>query len=272
MAQKAEYDQPEIPGGGRFFWRRSGPVEYATEPFEMQVPANGYAFDFGVVVRCVLFDFSRPGGAASRRRAEYEWVLRDIVMEKARSILGRCEPDQAAEAEEVLNQALESLARDQSEPRLRWTAQAEVTSPPEVRKLQREEWLRRNEIAGLREYSSKMIRTYRDTINEWREFLAALGIGGMNEERPAPFIAPHLVRLAAEPGSAAAVIQELAKNREEKDKDLLRKVAEAIGQVENLDVNLFEYEIAQESALRRLMEWAGLPVPNGSAGWDGGQR
>ena len=64
----------------------------------------------------------------------------------------------------------------------------------------------------------------------------------------------------ADPRTAGAeVVDRMAASREEKDDQLLSAVVEAMEGRSQL--NLLEADLAYDSALRRLMQWAGLPVP-----------
>jgi hypothetical protein len=249
-----------------FRWRRRRdlfPVlEYVAEPLELRTPAEGDAYDFTVTVYRVWTDGGRSPDAVQRRFLDFEGQVNESIALTTRRVLRRYAPHRTDDAESDLNDQLDRLAREGLGDRwLRWSARAEVAAHDDVRAILRTAWTRQSEVTALHEYSEEIVKKYTDTIELWRKFLAGLGIGEFTGDQPAPFIAPHLVRLAADPGSAASIIQELAKRREEKDGELLSQVSEAVRNVDNADVNLFEYEVAQSSALSRLMEWAGLPVP-----------
>jgi hypothetical protein len=252
-----------------WFSRRRGlflPLEYVTEPLEFRTPARGGAFDFLVAVSCVWTDGGRSETSVRRRCEQYERQVSEMIAVTARDVLRCHDPDRTAAAEDDLNRVLDELARKGlGDRRPRWSARAEVTPHETVQAVLRTAWSRHSEVTALHEYSTEVIEKYRDTIGRWRRFLAELGIGELTSDQPAPFIAPHLVRLAADPGSAAGIIEELARRREDKDGELLKEVSDAIRNVEAADVNLFEYEAAQSSALSRLMEWAGFPVPRDAA-------
>jgi hypothetical protein len=243
-------------------------LEYVAPPLELQIPAAGDAYDFTVTVYCVWADESRSPRAFERRCIDCEEQLGEMISVAARSILRCFAPDETVKAEDALNRRLEEVARaGMRAPWPRWSARAEVTAPEAVRDVLRRAWISRSDEAARYEYAREVIDKYSETISRWRRFLADLGIGKLADEAPEPFIAPHLVRLAAEPGKAADIIRDLAERREKKDKELLDKVFEAVRGIENVDVNLLEFEVAQGAALSRLMEWAGLPVPReGGAG------
>lgn len=55
-------------------------------------------------------------------------------------------------------------------------------------------------------------------------------------------------------------MDDLSVNREEKDEELVAIVLEARDAAER--AGLLEFEAAYDSALKRLMDWAGLPLPD----------
>jgi hypothetical protein len=187
-------------------------------------------------------------------------------MASARALLRQFPPDRPADAEKALNFSLEQLARDDQPipEKAVWSARAEVDPHDDVRELMRQKSKRRAGIVADREYSLELADAYREAVARWKKLLEDIGLddGGA---RPAPYVAPFLVRLAARPEEAPTIVQELAGHREERDSELFDTVKTAIEGTGK--VNLMEYELAMDSALRRLMHWAGLALP-GDAGHD----
>jgi hypothetical protein len=224
-------------------------------------PAQGDAYDFLVSMRWRWTDghwstrwLKRPTGPG---RAE---VWEDITV-ATRCMLRRYPPNMPAEAEAALNRRLDDMAAEDG----RWRARAEVGLDEAVREQQRESWKRvltqqaDQKLAKLeREAGYELLNDYTTLVQRWQDLLADVGIGEKGE-KPAPYLGRYLVRLAAEPATAANVVDLLSDRREEKDDELLQAV---IGAMTGRDqVNLLETDLAYDSALRRLVEWAGLPLP-----------
>ncbi len=181
-----------------------------------------------------------------------------------RCVLRTYPPHQAAEAETCLNARLDVLAHQGlPETTLGWSARAEVTLHTDVRTLQQQAWTRALEQDALHDFSQQLVGNYTEMATQWRRLLAMLGIDALDADLPpAPYLARYLLRLAAQPQHAADIVDRLAEQRESKDDDLLATVFKAVDNANNVD--LLEFDVAHNSALVRLMQWAGLPVADWS--------
>jgi hypothetical protein len=222
-------------------------------------PSKGDAYDFTVRIRWVWVG----GQWRDTRLAETVEPLKADVWEQiavaTRCVLRAFPPHMAAEAEEKLNSRLDEIMRRQSPDTVaRWTARAEVSPHEEVQKQQQEAWSQRLAQAAHQELAGAIVDDFAVMTAKWQELLAKVGIW-RPEEIPPAFLGRYLVRLAAEPTHAAAVVDALSERREQKDHELLQAVVDAVRGVDNL--NLLEADLAYDSALRRLMAWAGIPLP-----------
>ncbi|WP_239336236.1 hypothetical protein [Frankia sp. CiP3] len=231
----------------------------------VQTPSKGDAYDFEVTVRCAWHDGQRPVTEIRSRAADYESLVQEKIAVATRCVLRAYPPHQAAEAETCLNAQLDVLARQGlPETTLGWSARAEVTLHTDVRALQQQAWTRALQQDALHDFSQQLVSNYTEMATQWRRLLAMLGIDALDAELPpAPYLARHLLRLAAQPEHAADVVDQLAEQREAKDDELLTTVFQAVDNANN--VNLLEFDVAHNSALVRLMQWAGLPVADWSS-------
>jgi hypothetical protein len=169
----------------------------------------------------------------------------------------------------------------------RWRARAEVDLDDAVREKQQQGWNRvleqqadqklaaleqeasqklavleqhaNQELAALeRAARHKLITDYAALIDRWRLLLADVGIGEKEEGPLPPYLGRYLIHLAADPTSAPAVVDRLSDRREAKDNELLQTVVDAISCRDR--VNLLETDLAYDAALRRLVDWAGVPL------------
>lgn len=222
-------------------------------------PSKGDAYDFTVQIHWVwtggLWRDTWLADAVEPLKAD---VWEQIAV-ATRCILRTFPPHMPAEAEAKLNSRLDEIMRQQSPGvAARWTARAEVSPHEAVQKQQQEAWSRRLAQAAHHELASFIVDDYAVMTDKWQALLAKVGIWKPDELPPA-FIGRYLVSLAAEPTRAAAVVDALSERREQKDHELLDTVAAAVKGADNL--NLLEADLAYDSALRRLMAWAGLPLP-----------
>jgi hypothetical protein len=198
---------------------------------------------------------------------DYEADVYEKILVATRCVLRCFPPHQAAEAETKLNARLAEIARAATftDTAARWTARAEVSLHDTVRELQQRAWSRRLEWHADHELAKIVVADYEELAHRWRAMLQNIGIGTARADMmkaPPPFLTRHLVRLAAQPQNAADIVDALSAQREEKDQELLQAVMKAISNFDN--ANLLEFETAHDSALRRLMDWAGLQLPDGN--------
>lgn len=283
--------------------RAEFPREWVPDPTSFQTPSKGDAYDFNVRVRCSWRDGHRKVAAIRREAAEHDDMVREKIAVMVRCVLRSFPPHQAAEAEHAVNAQLATLAeKPLPETTLRWSARAEIGLHDTVREIQQKAWAGILEQASqderlvadqlakhervmkahdqdMREWDGRTARTKRyidgfdESVRDWFLVLRALGVTDLLREDnfrdrlqdvPPPFLVPYLARLAVDPTEAAQVIREMAAERNSKDDELFKTVSTAIKNVESIDVNLLDFDDAQNSALVRLMQWAGLRVP-GSA-------
>jgi hypothetical protein len=224
-------------------------------------PARGDAFEFHVSIRWRWTDgrwstrwLKRPTGPS---RGE---VWEEIAV-ATRCMLRRYPPHMPAEAEAALNNRLDGMAAEDG----RWRGRAEVGLDEAVRQQQQESWKRvltqhadQKLVRTERRAAHELLDDYAKLVRRWQTLLADVGIGEKGETPP-PYLGRYLVRLAAEPTTAANVVDRLSDRREEKDDELLQAVVDAMTGRDQ--VNLLETDLAYDSALRRLVDWAGLPLP-----------
>ncbi|MEX5635274.1 hypothetical protein [Parafrankia sp. FMc2] len=235
-------------------------MEYVIVGEAFQTPSKGEAFAFSVVIRTAWQDGQRAVERIRKRAGLYASLVDEQVTVVTRCVLRSYPPNLAAEAETHLNAKLEQLARaGLPDTTLTWRARAEVAVAAEVQTLQQAAWTRALEQGALHEYSQQIVTNYTELATKWRQLLVALGVHEFDADQPpAPYLTRHLLRLAAQPQEAPNIVDRLAEQRESKDRDLLNAVAQAVSNTANVD--LLEFELAHNSALSRLMEWAGLPV------------
>jgi hypothetical protein len=226
---------------------------------ELVLPSHGDAYDFTVRIR---WEWSARGWPIARL-ADAVRPLTDDVWQQivliARQVLRSFPPHLPADAETALNRRLKEARKSQppGSP-IRWSALAEVRPHEKIRQQQQEAWSRRLRRAADQEMARIVIDDYIELTAKCRELLTTVGIG-MADGPPPAFIGRYLVQLATDPTTAASVIDALSEHREEKDKEMLQAVVDAVHR--SPTVNLMEADLAYDSALRRLMDWAGLPVP-----------
>jgi hypothetical protein len=225
-------------------------------------PAQGDAYDFLVSMRWRWTDghwstrwWKRPTGPG---RSE---VWEDIAV-ATRCVLRCFPPNMPAEAEAALNRRLEDMAAEDG----RWSARAEVGLDEAVREHQQESWKRvltqqaDQKLAALhRKAGHELLDDYAALVDRWKDLLFDVGIREKKDEEPPPYLGRYLVRLAADPAAAADVVDSLSTHREDKDEQLLEAVVNAINARDR--INLMEADLALDSALGRLVKWAGLPLP-----------
>lgn len=238
---------------------------------EFTTPALGDAYDFPVRIR-----WAWTGGRWNNRDLALSVEpLKADVWEKitvaTRCVLRTYPPHQPAEAEAALNRRLDEIVREGqvAGAAARWIARAEVGLPEAVREQQQRAWLRRLQQAADAELSGIIVDDYTAMTRKWRDLLAQVGIGDPTDAEVPAFVGRYLVRLAADPQAAPAVVDALAERRERKDQELLQVITGAIDRHDQ--VNMLEAYTAYDSALRRLMDWAGLPLPDiGEEPWPAG--
>lgn len=223
-------------------------------------PSKGDAYDFSVRIRWVWkggrWDDTDLGDSVEPVKADV-WEKLTVA---TRCILRSYPPHQPEAAETALNRRFEEIMRSGqvSGTSAKWTARAEVSPHETIRTQQQEAWSQRLRWAADHEMATIIVHDYAVMVGKWRELLAEVGIGETSSLPPA-FIGRYLIRLATDPSDAAGVVDALSDRREAKDRELLHTVADAVQGHDNL--NLLETDIAYDSALRRLMDWAGLPLP-----------
>ncbi|MCK9926929.1 hypothetical protein MXD62_07070 [Frankia sp. Mgl5] len=224
----------------------------------LRVPAAGNSYDFTVTVRCEWTDSRRRWGAFCRRIGEFRtqtWIQIDDI---SRAHLVLISPEQATEAETCLNRALEHFSLDRPDSTLSLRVRARVESDEAVRAEQQKLWREQFSEAASHAQAGRTVKNYRDLIGKWRDLLREIGIDD-GETTPPPFIGNFLVDLAANPQNGAKIISSLAQAREQKDKELYKAIEEAIRGMSSTDIDLMALFEGYESALSRLLKWAGLP-------------
>lgn len=230
-----------------------------------QCPSSGEAFPFTVRVR--WWWIGSPQGRGDIQ-ADVKPIMRktwDQILVTTRKVLRGHEPELAQEAESALNQALDELSgSEQPIPeKVRWSARAEVDCHEDVRDALRRGWV----VSKRQNAALAQVEKYEKRILRWRELLATIGLDDL-EDKPAPFLAPYLLKLAMKPEEADETVMVMARRREEKDEELMDFLDAAVKG--RGAVNLYEYDRAMDTALSRLMQWAGLTPPAEGSGTDGG--
>ncbi|MGF7236177.1 MAG: hypothetical protein ACQSGP_14620 [Frankia sp.] len=224
-------------------------------------PSKGDAYDFSVEVKWAWTGGADDVAALEEEVEPYREDTWDKIAVAIRCILRCYPPHQAAEAEAAINRRLADLALDDQADgtAARWAARVEVSLHEDVRSIQQAAWARRLRRAADHELAGTLVDNHIEMAHRWRRLLAEIGIGEATDAPPPPFVGRYLLRLAAEPAEAPNVVDVLSHQRELKDRELLDTVFKAVTSADN--VNLLEFEATYDSALRRLMAWAGLPLP-----------
>lgn len=236
------------------------PVPIGTE---FQCPSSGEAFSFTVRVRWAWVGGVYGRGDIRGDVAPFARQTWDRVVGTARHVLRRFPPDRAADAEDELNRKLEALSRTEqpASGKANWVARAEVDSHDDVRDARRRGWAATRQSGSEQAAALERVAHYRERIRSWRQLLADIGLDDP-QETPAPYLAPYLLKLATKPDEAAETVLEMARRREEKDLELMGFLDAAVKG--RGSVNLYEYDLAMDTALSRLMQWAGLRSPGGN--------
>ena len=242
-----------------------GPLRPGSEP-TLRTPAKGDAYDFLVDVHWRWTDGHWSTRWLKRSTGPGRATVWEEISIAVRCVLRAFPPHMPAEAEEALNLRLGEMAGRDG----RWRARAEVGLDDAVRELQQESWnrvlkqdadrtLARNQRRADHELAQAVLEDHATLVQRWRRLLADVGIGEDDGGTPPPYVGRYLIRLAADPTAAADVVDRLSERREERDDQLMEAVIAAMKS--RNDVNLMEADLAYDSALRRLMDWAGLPLP-----------
>ncbi|GAA3621653.1 hypothetical protein GCM10022223_43180 [Kineosporia mesophila] len=229
-------------------------------------PSRGDAYDFSVRLRWIWTGGTWDGPTIARDVDRFKGEVWEDIAVAVRCILRTFPPDAAAEAESALNRRLAEITaqKQPSGTDLHWSIRAEVTPHEDVRQIQQQGWTHRLSWNAEQKLALVMVSDLKELTTNWRDLLKHVGIGTEEElaamDTPPPFIARHLIRLATQsPHKAAEVVDLLAQDRDQRDERLLEAVTGAVNGLDS--VNLLEYDVTYDSALRSLMAWAGLPVP-----------
>ncbi|MGR6919136.1 hypothetical protein ACU635_33225 [[Actinomadura] parvosata] len=216
-------------------------------PATFDSPAKGDAYDFAVTLHLAA------GSAGKRTRGAPPDDLLDVeavvqrAREEVRPITRRFEITQAGAAELAANERLSAITLIGT---YRWRVRAEVNVPEEVRELNRDAYRKQHEIRSRTAAALLDIRSTDEIRQKWQDFLAMV----VSSPRAA-----QAIRLAHDPAQLPQVVAELVEQREGGVQDLLAVIDRIVRNYQAVD--LLDFEIRNESVLRKTLELLGLPVP-----------
>jgi hypothetical protein len=238
-----------------------------TEPsdeFTIETPAMGDAFNFQVRVRCSWHIQATAHEAEKERKTTQVLqfidtsrpITRQRIEERVRPIARKYPPYRAAEAEAELNRELvDCLGGGDVLVKVRtWV---DVSEP--VREDLRKVWRERLIVDAVGDRELAHVELLGILQKAWKDLLVTgLEEMGALKEPKTGWMAPYALALAEDPTHAAGYLKGMLEKRVEHAEQLLADLgtlaiddrAEAI-----------EFAFQSESALRRLLMYLGVPVP-----------
>jgi hypothetical protein len=240
------------------------------DTFTLETPALGDAYNFLVHIRC---SWCVQGTARRENKKRRTQEIRKLIAKQRPIVLERIEdtirpvarkypPYRAAQAEAaILDNLGECLSEGDVQVKIR--ARVDVCEP--VREDLRKIWqarLAEDSQGDLRKASVELIGELQES---WRELLLK-GLEGIGEVQVAKtgWIAPYALALAQEPQeSAGAYLQGMIEDRVSHAERLLSELSNMV-----LDkrVDAIEFAFETDSALRSVLTYLGVPVPQRGSG------
>lgn len=237
--------------------------------FHFDTPSLGDAYDFRISVRCEWAD--RPSGPHGRRprfwrrNAALTEARHDVkvrLQDQIRPIIRRIPPYRPAEAEEAVKDAIrESLETEE----FICTVTVCVSPAEPVRKQLEEYWLNRMELAMHGDRSEALVEQLRTLRAKWQRFLAeGFETGDDPDRRRVAWLVPDAVTLAENSSDVAGTVRSVMDQRKEAATRLVDDLRDDVSEHDELD--LLRFVVHHDTALRRIMDLLGLPLPPADEG------
>jgi hypothetical protein len=247
-------------------------VHEPQDNFTLETPALGDAFNFVIRIRCSWCVQATATKKEEERRTE---EVRKFIADSRPTILERIEdtirpiartfpPYRAAEAEQSINTILVGCLADGD---VQATIRARVDVCEPIREDLRKVWRERLVADAAGDLKKAHVQLLGELQESWRTLLVK-GLEGVGEVQTAKtgWIAPYALALAEDSQlSAAAYLQNMVEHRVSHAEELLGGLSNLV-----VDERIDEIEFAfrSDSALRSVLTYLGVPVPQPRA--DGG--
>lgn len=260
-ATAAELTTSSLRSGFRRLLRSSHPLAPRLERTRwLKTPAADDGFDFTVAVSLVWMGAPRMAVETLRRHVEHhEATLWETVDTAVRVLAHRHAADRPSELEQELVDLFQKTAADwqpatkQAEG-VRWRARLRVEPHERVKTLRQDFFVERLNQDHISSFGHEQVGDLRKLVAQWRLFLADLNLDDPAQP-PNQVLAPHLARLAVNPGEAAQTVAALQEDRWVLVERLQATVREAMTGHQRL--NTYEFVMSYESALKLLLEHLG---------------
>jgi hypothetical protein len=238
-----------------------------TETVVFDTPAKGDAYNFTVTVElclCATGQLNRYelesslNGRLPDLIAELKAVARSEARRHPIFRPGAAEPQVAAELEAAVRRTLAGVP-DEQRVSLQCSTRVRVDMPDAVRELQRQTVEEQVKLEARYEHSEQAALRLGELREVWSKFI---------KDGLAEWNTPYAVHMAQQPGQAAATLFTLRKDRKDEAEKLVDMVsAVTIG---NQRMDLLEFALATDSALRKTHELLGIapPPPGGDSVFD----
>jgi hypothetical protein len=247
------------------------------DTFVLETPALGDAYNFRIDVRCSWCVQATAYRESRRRRAQeihrlidkHRPVIRERIEDTIRPLARKFPPYRAAEAESSIRTELgDCLAEGSIQVKIR--VRVDVCEPvrEDLQKIWRER-LVEDAQGDLKKASVQLIAELQES---WRDVLLSglNGIGAVQIAK-AGWIAPYALALAQDPEeSAARYLRNMLEHRVSHAENLLAQLGDVVGDPTQLDA--LEFAFGTDSALRAVLSYLGVPVPDRDPGNGDGNR
>jgi hypothetical protein len=228
------------------------------ETVTFHTPAKGDAYDFMVTVEICLCATGHQtryelDQALTRRLPDLVAELKSAARPEARKHPifrpGAAEPRVAAEIETAVRQAVIGVPDEQGAS-LQARTRVRVDMPDAVRDLQRQMVDEQVKLEARYEHSEQAALRLGELRDVWSKFIK----DGLLE-----WNTPYAVHMAQQPSQASATLFSLRKDR----RDEAEKLVDVVSQVTvgNQRMDLLEFALATDSALRKTHELLGIAPP-----------
>ena len=254
--------EPRLPEPGPIAWPTLLNVDEPSDEFTIETPAMGEAFNFLIRVRCTwhiqaVAKDEEKGEKAEEIRKFIETsrpIMRYRIEEHVRPIARKYPPYLAAQAEAELRQKIIDCLKD-GDIRVEVHTRVDVSDPvrEELQKVWREpliaEGARKNAHVAL---LAALQKSWQGLLVQGLE-----GVGAMKEAEHS-WLAPYALALAENPEQAAKYLADVLETRVRHAEQLLA----GLGMLAVDDrAEAIEFAFHSESALRRLLMYLDLPLP-----------
>ncbi|GGK79217.1 hypothetical protein [Mangrovihabitans endophyticus] len=232
-----------------------------------ETPAKGDAYNFTITVEMCLCATgqqtpSQLQAVVDGRLPDLEAEVRSAARPESRKYPiyrpGAAEPRVAAQIDAAIRRTLAGVPSDYGVS-LQCTTRVRVDMPDEVRALQRQTVQEQIQLEARYEHSEQAALRLGELREVWSKFIK----DGLHE-----WNTPYAVHMALQPTSAAQTLFTLRKDRKDEAEKLVDMVSAVT--VGNERMDLLEFALATDSALRKTHELLGIapPPPGGDSLFD----